>query len=269
LLEKGALLTAVLEQNFKNDSLRPVTIKQLNEAESPDNTEFKIDGSPISQASPSLNLHTATIHTQKNAQLTVYGLQVTIIGQVRNISQQTTNITYRLDDGTGVVEVKVWIDPEADTSHKTPIVENTYVRAWGRLKSFSGKKHVGAHFIRPLQDLNEVNYHMLEATLVHLQITRGAVGGGEGGQKALENGGGGGGGGDQLPSTLSGTARRVYETLKNTPSGNEGLHTHDLASRTGLQIAEVQKAGDELLGSGLIYQTVDDDTWQVLNPGTY
>src|SRR5690242_10964131 len=97
--------------------------------------------------------------------------QVTLVGQVRNISQQTTNITYRLDDGTGVVEVKVWIDPEADTSHKAPIVENSYVRAWGRLKAFNQKRHLGAHFIRPIQNMNEVNYHLLEATLVHLYFT--------------------------------------------------------------------------------------------------
>jgi replication factor A2 len=39
----------IFVQGVRNDSLRPVTIKQLIEAESPDNTEFKIDGSSISQ----------------------------------------------------------------------------------------------------------------------------------------------------------------------------------------------------------------------------
>ncbi|KIW06846.1 uncharacterized protein PV09_02526 [Verruconis gallopava] len=220
---------------FKNESLRPVTIKQLLEAE-PDGSEFKIDGSQIHQ--------------------------VTIIGQVRNISTQTTNITYRLDDGTGVLEVKVWIDPEAYDVNRPQITENTYVRTWGRLKAFSNKRHLGAHFIRPLQDLNEINYHLLEATLVHLQCTSGPPGeAGKGGVAAK------GAVGDTLPAGLSNAARAIYKILKTTPSGNEGLHVQDIASRTGLEYADVAKGGDELLNAGLIYTTVDDSTWQILEMG--
>lgn len=142
------------------------------------------------------------------------------------------------------------------------------MRAWGRLKAFSNKRHLGAHFIRPIQDMNEVNYHLLEATMVHLYFTKGPPGGE--GQKAITNGDGGAGSGagaNALPPGLSKEARKIYGVLKNAPSGNEGLHIHDLASRTQLEFSDVQKAGDELLGEGLIYQTVDDETWQVLNPG--
>lgn len=141
------------------------------------------------------------------------------------------------------------------------------MRAWGRLKAFSNKRHLGAHFIRPLQDMNEINYHMLEATAVHLYFMKGPAGAnGEAGQKAI-GGGGGDMGGSALPAHVSTEARKVYATLRTTPSGNEGLHVHDIANRTGLEIADVHKAGEELLGEGVIYQTVDDETWQVLNPG--
>jgi len=187
---------------------------------------------------------------------------------VRNVSQQTTNITYRLDDGTGVVEVKVWIDPEADTSHKAPIVENSYVRAWGRLKAFGQKRHLGAHFIRPLQDMNEVNYHLLEATAVHLYFTKGPPGG----DKANGQAGGGaiGGGADShLPPGLSDAARKMYKVLRDTPGGNEGIHTHDIMTRTNLEMVDIQNAGQELLENGVAYNTLDDDTWSVMNPGQY
>ena len=40
--------------------------------------------------------------------------QITFVGQIRTISTQATNITYKLDDGTGLIEVKQWIDSDAD-----------------------------------------------------------------------------------------------------------------------------------------------------------
>ena len=39
----------------------------------------------------------------------------------------------------------------------------------------------------------------------------------------------------------------------------------DIASRSGLEIAEVLKGGDELMNIGMIYTTVDDHTWALLD----
>ena len=81
------------------------------------------------------------------------------MGQIRNISTQTTNITYKLDDGTGTIEVKQWIDADASmdttsdsTISKPKLIENEWARVWGRLKAFNNKRHVGAHVIRPISD---------------------------------------------------------------------------------------------------------------------
>ncbi|RWA13511.1 hypothetical protein EKO27_g1617, partial [Xylaria grammica] len=132
------------------ESLRPVTIKQIIDAEPSyaGDASFKIDGSDVKQ--------------------------VTIVGMVRTISPQTTNITYKIDDGTGVIEVKQWLDADKqESAEATPAFgEEDYVRVWGRLKSFSNKRHIGAHVIKPVREFNEVNYHLLEATYVHLYFTR-------------------------------------------------------------------------------------------------
>lgn len=212
---------------------------------------------------------------------------MTFIGQIRNISKQTTNITYRLDDGTGTFEVKVWIDvdqasAEEDGGDGAPgankgLTENAYARVWGKLKTF-GKRHVVATVIRPIQDYNEINYHLLEATAVHLHFARGPVeslqnegnksaqnGGQQQQQQDGQNGGGGYGGGGKLPSTTSGGARKVYQCIADTPQTNEGLHMQDIATRTGMEVADVLKAGDELQGGGFIYTTVDDHTWALLD----
>lgn len=224
--------------------------------------------------------------------------QITFIGQIRNISTQTTNTTYRLDDGTGTVEVKVWNDPDpgnssnlmdtdfsADMKPAAKLVENGYARAWGQLKAFNNKRHVGARFIRPVQDYNEISYHLLEATYVHLYFTRGPpeqlAGGNKGRQEANggaygagqqqqqdmygDGGAGGGGGGFGVPlSALSEPARRVYQALRSSPQNNEGLHVQDIAARLRMQLNDVLKAGDELLGQSRIYTTVDDNTWAIL-----
>ena len=210
---------------------------------------------------------------------------MTFVGQIRNISTQTTNITYKLDDGTGTIEVKQWIDTDAgsnamDTSNvpgdfsAPKLVENEWARVWGRLKAFNNKRHVGAHAIRPIADKMEITYHLLEATYVHLYFTRGPLepGGGKsaeqggarsGGYNGMEGGSMAGSRNAQLAS-LSAEARRVYQMLKSTPQSNEGLNVQNIAVGLRLSVPEVMKAGDELQRDSLIYTTVDDNTWAVL-----
>ncbi|CAO2650426.1 Nn.00g017180.m01.CDS01 [Neocucurbitaria sp. VM-36] len=230
------------------DSLRPVTIKQILEAQAEvggrDSEVFKIDGAVVSQ--------------------------LTFVGQIRNISTQTTHTTYRLDDGTGSVEVKQWVDSdtvEQTNSTRAKLVEGAYCRAWGKLKAFGDRRSVGAQIVRPVEDMNEVSYHLLEATAVHLFFTRGPPGGanattnGEAGQQQAV--GGGSYGGFDL-SGYSPVAKRVFQHLRESPQSNEGTHQHEIAAKLGIDTADVSKAGDDLLAGGMIYTTVDDQTWAIL-----
>ncbi len=195
------------------------------------------------------------------------------MGQIRNISSQTTNTTYRLDDGTGSIEVKQWADSDnidQNNPVKAKLVEGSYCRAWGKLKSFHDRRSVVAQIIRPVEDMNEVSYHLLEATATHLYFTRGPPGGDHAGAGATNTNGGGAqqqGGGAYGNHDLSGynpVARRVFAYLRETPQSNEGLHQQLIAANLGLGSADVLRAGDDLLAGGLIYTTVDDHTWAVL-----
>ncbi|KAH7414505.1 replication protein-like protein A 32 kDa subunit [Phaeosphaeria sp. MPI-PUGE-AT-0046c] len=238
-------------RDHAQDSLRPVTIKQLLDAqlEPGSNDAFKIDGSPVSQ--------------------------LTFVGQIRNISTQTTNTTYRLDDGTGSIEVKQWVDSDAvDTANptKAKLVEGAYCRAWGKLKSFNDRRSVGAQIIRPVEDMNEISYHLLEATSVHLHFTRGPPGGAntgaDAGAGAVNGAGqqqaGAGNYGAYDMGGYSQVAKRVFQCLRESPQTNEGLHQHEISAKLGIDSAEVARAGDDLLAGGLIYTTVDDQTWAIL-----
>lgn len=67
-----------------------------------------------------------------------------------------------------------------------------------------------------------------------------------------------------LGISMSAAARKVYQCLKTSPQTNEGLHQHDIGARLNMEVSDVAKAGDELLSMGVIYTTVDDATWAIL-----
>lgn len=237
---------------YGKDTVRPVTIKQILHANHPHpDAEFKIDGDIVTQ--------------------------LTFVGQIRNISTQATNVTYKVDDGTDIIEVKQWIDSEVnqdqmDTdSGKPKLIEDGYCRVWGRLRAFHDKRHVQAHIIRPISDYNEINYHLLEATAMHLFFKSGppsSAGGND--QKMAQNGQANDNtsvnvGGKELPQNLSPRAKMVYKYLRESPQSNEGQHVQLIASNMGLEVNDVYRAAEELVESGLTFTTVDEHTWAVLD----
>ncbi|KAK1700113.1 hypothetical protein BDP55DRAFT_723713 [Colletotrichum godetiae] len=251
---------------YSEESLRPVTIKQVIDAEEAyPGADFKIDGATVTQ--------------------------VTFVAQIRQISPQPTNITLKLDDGTGLIEVKKWVDTDKKDDADEKLEIEGHVRVWGRLKSFNGKRHVGAHFIRPVTDFNEVNYHLLEATYVHLHFTKGPLnadgsgpaanggaGGGGGGEDGMfvdggdgygAGGGAAAGGGNPAQASklrgVSANAQKMFNFINNAPGGNEGVHLNQISSGAGLAMRATLEAADELLSQGLIYTTIDDETWAILD----
>lgn len=238
-------------QNYADDTLRPVTIKQLVDCKEPyPGSELAVDGLPTTQ--------------------------VTLVGQVRSLATHSINTTYRIDDGTGLIEVKKWVDndkPETAVS----FAPDTYVRVFGRLLSYNGKRHVSAHYIRAITDFNEVNYHLLEATHVHLLMTKGTSaaggGGGAGGGTDADGdsmfvdggygGGGGGGAADARLATCSPSARAVYNFMANSPG--DGANVGQVVAGTRMSAADVLTAAEELLGHGVIYTTDNDETWAILD----
>lgn len=247
-------------REYGKDTLRPITIKQALQAEHPD-ADPVLDGAPLGQ--------------------------VTLVGRIRNVTTQSTHHMYNLDDGTGAIDVKQWIDPEVlgggmdvdeeEGGKKKDLVEGVYARVYGNLGQY-GKRNVIARNMRVVTDHNEVQCHLLEAAVVHLSLTRGppgqaqkAVNGG-GAMQGVEmsdgmglDGAGQAGGGRNLPAGLSPAARRVYHCLNTSNQTNEGLHMQDIATRLGMDMGEVAKGGDELLNNGLVYTTVDDQTWAILD----
>ncbi|KAK4199662.1 putative replication factor-A subunit [Triangularia verruculosa] len=244
-----------------DEYLRPVTIKQILDAKAGySESEIAVDGFAVST--------------------------VTLVGQVRSVNPQTTNITYKIDDGTGgTIDVKKWVDLEkSESGAETPFSLDTWVRVLGRLTSFNGKIHVGAHHVRVIDDYNEVSYHLLEATYVHLCISRGLPGGPWPHKEGAVGGGGHGGGdsdsmfidggngygtasgagGDSRVASCSRQAKSLYQFMQSDPRSIEGINIADVMGASGMSKRDILAAADELLGNGIVYTTVDDETWAIL-----
>jgi replication factor A2 len=190
------------------------------------------------------------------------------------MNPQTTIVTYKVDDGTAQIDVQRWIPPDRQDQPLETYDVDSFVRVFGIIKGSNNKRTLNADSVRLINDYNEVNYHMLEATYVHLQMTRGATGGqagagagGDGDSMFVDGGAGYGAGSSMAPTKLgscSAAAKRIFQLINTTPGGNEGIHLNMVTSSLNMSVRDVLSGADELLGQGLIYTTVDDETWAIL-----
>ncbi|WVR06489.1 hypothetical protein IAU60_003520 [Kwoniella sp. DSM 27419] len=217
-------------------TIRPVTIKQVLNAEQvhPD-ADFQIDGQDISQ--------------------------ILLVGNVRNSSASATNVSYEIGDGTGYIDVRLWLDSADDESGKAKDIEQDhYVGIMGSIKMFGGKRHVSATHIRPITDLNEVHHHLLKALYVSLTL-RGA-----------SSGGGGGGGSthndysanvqsnnnESLFATLPPIQRKIMEFVHQDDT-DDGVHLSLVTRQVGgFKSEDVMDAVEQLMSDGLLFSTIDD-----------
>lgn len=158
------------QQAFQNKTLRPATVQQLMMAAAELEDNFQLDGKDVSQ--------------------------VAIVGVVRSVQTSTTNMVYHIEDGTGAVNVRMWVDADESESSKlrhaecrcavhvvrlplaygAPLMrrvrsENRYVRVTGSLRMFNQQRQIVAYHIRPIEDMNEITMHFLECIAAHLMST--------------------------------------------------------------------------------------------------
>ncbi|CAO1618947.1 unnamed protein product [Sympodiomycopsis kandeliae] len=219
------------------NNLRPVTIRQIRSAsQSHPDADFKVDGHEIGQLS--------------------------LCAVVRNVAKHATNVSYTVEDGTGTIEVRQWLDSTSDDSGKSTEVQlNSYVRVLGTIKAFQSKKSVSAGHIRPVDSYNEVLFHKLDAIWVHLQMTNGATTGGVKKDESSVGGDALAGASGDFSSISNPTQRKIAQaiSLLVTPD-SEGVTLNDV-SRKLPNIARDQIANeiDDMVSNGFLYHTIDDD----------
>lgn len=91
--------------------------------------------------------------------------QIKLVAAVNAVQKGSTSFNYTVEDGTGTIDVKEWLDEgniEVSRMREEAAVEHQYVRIFGKLEEYDGKPQVVAHAIRKLANGNELTYHFLE-----------------------------------------------------------------------------------------------------------
>ncbi|KAI8064574.1 hypothetical protein BC940DRAFT_348485 [Gongronella butleri] len=204
-----------------DNTIRPITIKQLDMIELQNENNFYLDGAQV--------------------------YMVTFVGVVRQISPHSTNIAYRLEDGTGQTEVRYWTEQQdgAGEESTSDIQLNTYVRVYGRLRAFNGKITVQSTAVRTIEDPNETTFHFLEAILSHASLQ--------------------GKSGESMDVTMTDVSSNsinetVYRLISSAEEEN-GMHIDQVFKSLGNQYSEsaIKEAIDFLSNEGRCYNTIDDE----------
>ncbi|XP_059460625.1 replication protein A 32 kDa subunit A isoform X2 [Corylus avellana] len=129
----------------ETQGLVPVTVKQISEASQSgdEKSTFVINGVDVAN--------------------------VTLVGMVFDKLGRNTDVGFNLDDGTGRIGCRRWINENFDTTEMEKILDGMYVRVNGHLKSFKGVKQVVAFSVRPVTNFDEVAFHFIDCIHNHLQ----------------------------------------------------------------------------------------------------
>ncbi|KAJ9576712.1 hypothetical protein L9F63_025393 [Diploptera punctata] len=90
---------------------------------------------------------------------------IELVAIVRKIAVESSNVEYELDDNTGSMSGFYWLQADEKTDEMPtipPVVENSYYRVYGTIRTLQGRKYVQIIRITALKDLNELTMHLLE-----------------------------------------------------------------------------------------------------------
>jgi len=133
-------------RDLENSTVVSRTVKQLLLSKmGPDDT-FKIDGREVTT--------------------------VAILGLILEARIESTHYDYKIDDGSGCIDVRVWFQQDTP-SDQDQYKEGQYVRVTGSLRSFNDQKSIMSWRMHPITDFNELTWHGLSIIHAHLQHTRG------------------------------------------------------------------------------------------------
>ncbi|KAI9487155.1 MAG: hypothetical protein EXX96DRAFT_552026 [Benjaminiella poitrasii] len=204
-------------------TMRPVTIKQIKTCTMPQDGTFRIDNGDATQ--------------------------VTIVGVIRNIQQLATNLIYTIEDGTGATEVRKWVEQQEspeESDARRELTLDTYVRVTGKLNSFGGRLSLVAYTMRPITDFNEVTYHLLDAIHTHLVFTK------TGSDNTMNV--------DPVMKPLT-IQDHVNDAIKMFDNNPDGATIEQICNKLkGLYSeTEIRETIDVLQTEGQCYNTIDDD----------
>lgn len=203
--------------------------------------------------------------------------QVKIVAAMREVNLGSASNNYTVEDGTGCIEVKEWID-DANMAmtmmREEAAVDHQYVRIIGKLEEYDGKAQVVAQRVCKIRNGNELTYHFLE--VVHAgeksKQDKQIVGTPSQAMNNLDFNGGGMQ--TSTPIAVHSNANSGNSDLDDaitsflTSSDDEmgGSLTDFINSTQGkFSPAEIRQKFEAWAAEGLIYSTVDDDHYSIVS----
>lgn len=198
---------------------------------------------------------------------------ICLIGIIKSVIKRSNDVTYILDDMTSAdVTVKLQSDESEDmendenmVSAQAQFIENQYVRVYGIVKSLQGQKYVQAFKILPINELNEITYHILNCMNTSISLASKSNCDASNDHQSVPsisnplknvnlNG-------NQEKTTggLSGICMQISNVIKQSKT-HEGLHIRDICAYfQNLSEAKVRETLDFLSTEGHVYSTIDDE----------
>lgn len=234
-------------------SVMPLTVRQLRNAQHGMDEVFRVDGQPLAQ--------------------------VTFIGRIVAVdTSHPTNTNYKIDDGTGIIDVKRWSEADEAGSTQAAATQdilplNMYVRVYGHLRLWQGSLNVVAFRLIKIDNHNEITFHLLDSIYTHLYHTKGPLPPEPHGTSAAS----GGLMGPPPPTPprrthaaaefrSPGSGRftppqeAILQALLSAPNKDQGLHRDELLkSIVGFPEGILRNELDRLISDAHIYTTLDDD----------
>ncbi|RVW52330.1 Replication protein A 32 kDa subunit A [Vitis vinifera] len=237
--------------------LIPVTVKQISEAShsGDDKSNFQIDGVDVTN--------------------------ITLVGMVFDKSERVTDVSFALDDGTGRIECKRWVNEAFDTREMenirevlilffnfVPNSDGIYVRLNGHLRSSGGNRQLVAFSVRPVTNFDEIAFHFIEVIHLHLKNSKtrlpsDALTQPLSASVKTESTG------YQTPSSqlsaqsvdgVNGLDQMVLDYLQQ-PSNydrEKGIHRDELSQQLKISTEKIMESIRTLEEEGLIYSTIDE-----------
>merc|ERR1712135_132408 len=193
--------------------------------------------------------------------------QVEVFGMITDVSENSTAVTYMLNDLTGEdMQVKHWLeeaDDEAESRASQILKRGQYVRVCGNVRDLAGTRGLIGFRIFPINDMNEFSCHALE--VIHSQMLHKYMKSGAGGSIAANgamdtsvNGAGPSNGPAPVPG-LQTLQHRVLQAIQMDRT-ESGPHVKQVMRSIGSTDEQaVRNAIDFLSNEGHIYSTTDDD----------
>nr|VDD13067.1 unnamed protein product [Brassica oleracea] len=194
---------------------------------------------------------------------------VSLVGLVcdKDISK-VTEVRFALDDGTGRIDCKRWVNESFDAREMESVQDGTYVRLNGHLKTFQGNKQLLVFSVRPIVDFNEVTFHYIECIHFYSKNSDSQLGQQVGdvtqshtvntNQATTLN--------PVMPSQNSdGNGRKnlddmILDYLKQPActARQQGIHLDEIAQQLKVPKNKLEGVIQSLEGDGLIYSTIDE-----------